>query len=570
MIPGISSALRAHRTYSPALSSVRSPTVAVTTGTRSFTRLKKTELFTHAIEGFARGGTVVHATCHDIVDSKKWQQTLDRSRVYNLATGKIGNRAEFTEFVTQNVFTLFAKGLSAKWQGVFKEQLKSISFDDAFELFNRFSAISRQYADLDDKIKDAEAASLEAKDEKSIWDAQERKAALDIDMNRLNSQMSLLQTDCLLVTSIAHAKKLLEMHNPSEQKDVTHELEQAAGRPIKEMETLFQLQSFYMEKAKELGEIDHGLYPKEYEAKQKECRNSLRAILDLVHFTPNNLAKVALRFETEYRQKAGEKLDPKHYVSTEYQMLSNVKSTALSWLLTLLITSTLAWTLLDDLDATLEKEEAERKSFITDATYLQHSIAKEIAQLKSELEHTMDHPAYQQHVQAHLTSLEKLNEELLAAIQEYEKISKNQLNPKNLMHDMAKEKIKDYPGLEKHIKKSHEAVDHQGSKVRDLMRSIKETHHKLTRSNQAFSRLHKAQNLADKCQKNLKHIEENAKKLTPKSRQHIDAFYKDLAKLRDVDFHTISEDRLKQIEALSLHIEMFRTKHHISPMIHVH
>ena len=242
-------------------------------------------IFNHALQGISSGGNeVITTACSDVVS--QWKQAADQSALYNWLPGRkiegksIGNRLQFTEFLTTKVFSNFADHMSPKWQNIFKEQLKDLSFDDAYAVYLKLCDISKEYITSEDEKIACERELQEIHDKKKGSQGspkQLRHRELEIKtslrniaekQNTLNEKLNDVASDCVRRTSIAHTKKMLSL-KPAKQQKAQQKLEKATGFFTAEMRALTNLQVELNRKMDELSNIDKILKPADYAAKKK-------------------------------------------------------------------------------------------------------------------------------------------------------------------------------------------------------------------------------------------------------------------------------------------------------------
>ena len=541
-------------------------------------------VFDHAFETAGRGTTAfANGACKDLFDSISREQALDRSTIYNkfirekFAGKIIPNRIEFRQYLITKVFSEFANHLSPKWRRLYKEQLKYLPFKDCHELFILFSDISKAYLELENEKVEIEAtlkeldASRKSKKEEKLSDKEDHLILryLDIEeaIEKLDQRMAALEVDCFMRVSKAFHKKMemVEKEDLPEKVEKTEKkLLVASGLSKEQMSNLTNLQHEYARKLDELNQLDRNLQPIEYSKKEEECKNCMKALIGVSRLDPKDLGKLALKFEQEYRVEADQKVIPENFVSTESKYLSGAAASVTSYLITLLVMLVAGWAILDKLENEKQKEEDSRNFFFHDITTKHHTTAIDLASMKQQLQF---YPDIQDKLEGQIKEVEKLNLNLLTALMDYKKASREQLNLKNITSDLAKEKIKDYNALEVYLHKSYEPITKREADIRMLQDEIIVKHHALQEKYQGYYFEMKATTLLDGCkrdvdviERNLELIEGNKAHLSHKKVELFIQYKKEYKDFESLDLSKADKDLIKNLESFKTGLDGLRRK----------
>lgn len=541
-------------------------------------------VFDHAFETAGRGTTAfTHGACRDLFDGISREQALDRSTLYNkFFREKVGgkiipNRNEFRQFLVTKVFSEFANHLSPQWRRLYKEQLKYLPFKDCHELFIQFSDISKAYLTLENEKVEIDAtlkelnASRKAKKEENISDKEDQLILryLDIEeaIEKLDQRMAALEVDCFMRASKAFHKKMEAVEKedlPEKVQTTEKKLLVASGLSKEQMNNLTNLQHEYAKKLDELSQLDRNLQPIEYSKKEEECKNCMKALIGVSRLDPKDLGKLALKFEQEYRVEADQKVNPENFVSTESKYLSGAAASVTSYLITLLVMLVAGWVILDKLENEKQKEEDSRNFFFHDITTKHHTTAIDLASMKQQLQF---YPDIQDKLEGQIKEVEKLNLDLLTALMDYKKASREQLNLKNITADLAKEKIKDYNALEAYLHKSYEPIIKREADIRKLQDEIIIAHRDLQEKYQGYYFEMKATTLLDGCkrdvdviERNLELIEGNKAHLSHKKVELFIQYKKEYKDFASLDLSTADKDLIKNLESFKTGLDGLRRK----------
>ena len=526
---------------------------------------------THALESINKGSTALTTgLCRDLFDSYSREQALDRSTLYNKyfrepLKGKIiPNRIEFRQFLVTKVFSEFGNHLSPKLQKLFKEQLNDLGDKDAYELFLQFSDISKAYLEVEDekvqlenevsaleKSRKAKGGKITDKENEKI----DRILDLEEEIQKLDQRMASLELDCFIRTSLAHHKKM-DALQPKELEKKEKKMVATSGLTKPQMENLTNLQHAYAIKVNELNQLDRNLQPDEYQKKEKECVNCMNALIAVSGLHPKDLGKLALKFEQEHRTTAEQKINPDFFMSTESKYLTGAGASCASYLLTALLMLVVSWVILDKLENERKGEEEKRSIFAHEALGKNHQTTIDLESMKYDLQY---HPGLQDELHEDIQEIEELNSQLITAVNEYQKASREQLNLKNITSDMAKEKINDYAALEAYLKKSHEPVQKKEIEINLLIKTINEKMHTLRGNYKEQHMRIKAGNILDGCRVEFDTINHMGSLLSPKKKAQIEHYRNEYQKFQKTDIETVDKEKyIKDLQTFKSSLHAFR------------
>ena len=530
------------------------------------------KIYDRALDTMHAGGTrAVNIICDTFV--RRWKQEADRSKLYNLLPGRkvegksLPNRIEFTAFM-KKIFSNFSDHMSPAWQNYFIHQLNDLPFKEAYKIYDRLCVVTKEYVDLTDELKGLEAKLKEASlTGTSMTDEQFnmylRTVEIESLQQGLNAKMNSIASDCVLRASLNHTKKTIKLESqPSKLAATRKKVEQVAGKSTQEMRGLINLQNEYVKKMDELANIDKILFPKEYAAKEEECKNCMQGLLDIVKLDPSKMAEIAFKFERKYRTQAEQKLDPNHFVYTEYKILSELQNQALSILLIALLTSVAGWLILDKLKHERKEVEGEINNFVEKATSKHQETTLDLSQLRKEL-NSLDiakHPSIisqKEELEERTQKLEQMNEELKLVIASYKAAGKQHLES-NIVSNL--HKINNYSSYKEFLKFHNDELNKRGFAVTELAEKIS---HEYLELQKGYKSMH-YNLMLDRCDQDLNDLKDI--KLTPEKKHKLTLFVSQLNKFKRMDIEKVSEATIRKIEVFSSTFHHWKKKQFHDPI----